>query len=672
MNDQDRIDARNRLGAGRIIAKNMQPYFSRGLDSMETVEKYGTGRITVDKYWRLYYDPEYCLSLTAKEVASEWLHNINHLFRGHPERFENLDGANKNRSDFNFSADAIINSELRKEGVTMPDPMNKPYLEDGVNIGWKQGMPVEQLYWLTVHAKSSKNDSEGLENQDATSPREEQENPSAESTEPDNGNSSDDDNDKDNSNQHSSDKDASNEDSLDSQSEEDGQQNSGLPAEDESSQKDTEEAQEQDFHSDAPSEQNDPSDKNGSPNAEDKSGESEPSEANSSDNNDAPSENSNTQGDSDEDHLASSDPSMDEDLSEADGGDTSSGLIPQSQNSDHSRKNTQGNTSVDEEQTSDLSKDSEVSQNPDSIGSDDEDFSNDGLSERHETEKAKVEREYVPYENVDEAKPDSDEYDCGSGAGGEPREWEDDPDEKAMDPTNAEILKTDIAKDMINHEQSNPGSIPGGLLRDAQIVLEPEYDWIKEFINLIRKIAGASYGKLDHTYSRMSKKQSSKNSIILPGWQSPDPFEVAAIIDTSGSMEEKTDLALALGLLNDLLKKFGGDSTRRGLHLISCDAGATISFAKELDSVELHGGGGTDMRVGIKAASEIKPMLDVIITITDGGTPWPKEVPAKNRKAKYIALLVGDAQKRGIPDWMHVIEVKIPRSRSQFKPYSEG
>lgn len=690
MDQQDSIDARNRLGAGRIIAKNLQPYFSRGLDSIELIEKPGTGRITVDKYWRLYYDPAYCLSLTARELSSEWLHNINHLFRGHPERFDNLDGVDKSRADFNFAADAIINSELRDEGVTMPNPQKKAYLEQGQDMGWKPGMPVEQLYWLTLKAKSSQMDSEGLEKNEGTTPQENDESPSDGSTEPPS--------------------EVDDDDRAPSQdpSEDQGSKESSKGEKDDQKDDSQKSSEKEGSDSDSSNKDENPEGEN-SPDKNDKSENSESSDSDSSQDDKESSgeqgENSDSEGDKSEDSDSDGDDSKDSEgdssnQSESSEGGEKSESDSSSEKSDSSDNNPQSDESSSKSGENDGSADSnsqdgqqspteqgDSSEDGDSSSNDspndssassdrDDSESKQGEKEGHEStdpSESYTEREYI---NADDDENDSahgnesDEHDCGSGAGGAPREWEDDPDEKAMDLTNAEILKTDIAKDMLNHERSNPGSIPGGLIRDAKVVLEPEYDWIQEFMNLIRKEIGASYEKIDHTYSRMSKKQSSQNTIILPGWQSPDPFEVAAIIDTSGSMGEKTDIALALGLLEDLLKTFGQDSQRQGIHLISCDAGATASFAKNLESVQLHGGGGTDMRIGIKTASQIKPMVDVILTITDGGTPWPKEIPSDNRQAKYIAIIVGGGATKNIPHWMHVIELKIPRSRSQFKPYS--
>jgi hypothetical protein len=53
--------------------------------------------------------------------------------------------------------------------------------------------------------------------------------------------------------------------------------------------------------------------------------------------------------------------------------------------------------------------------------------------------------------------------------------------------------------------------------------------------------------------------------------------------------------------------------------------------------VTLAGGGGTDMRVGIRAAQALPERPGVVIMLTDGFTPWP-EAPSSSR---LIAALIG-------------------------------
>ena len=75
---------------------------------------------------------------------------------------------------------------------------------------------------------------------------------------------------------------------------------------------------------------------------------------------------------------------------------------------------------------------------------------------------------------------------------------------------------------------------------------------------------------------------------------------VAVVVDTSGSMGED-DLAAALAEISGVLKEVGVGRER--VAALSCDADAhTVHRVTSADQVELLGGGGTDMRVGLTAA----------------------------------------------------------------------
>ena len=108
---------------------------------------------------------------------------------------------------------------------------------------------------------------------------------------------------------------------------------------------------------------------------------------------------------------------------------------------------------------------------------------------------------------------------------------------------------------------------------------------------------------------------------------------VAVVIDTSGSMSDQ-ELSDALSETHHVIKTLNAP-----VSVISCDAKAHVT-KKVFDSrsVRLTGGGGTDMREALKAAAALKPRPDVIITITDGFTPWPDRAPA----AEHITLLTNN------------------------------
>lgn len=70
-------------------------------------------------------------------------------------------------------------------------------------------------------------------------------------------------------------------------------------------------------------------------------------------------------------------------------------------------------------------------------------------------------------------------------------------------------------------------------------------------------------------------------------------------------------------------------SGRRDLvSVISCDAAAGVAVLLcRAESLELLGGGGTDLRSGFARALRSRPRPDVIVALTDGQTPWPSGQP---------------------------------------------
>ncbi|NIN64206.1 MAG: hypothetical protein GTO63_05805, partial [Anaerolineae bacterium] len=73
--------------------------------------------------------------------------------------------------------------------------------------------------------------------------------------------------------------------------------------------------------------------------------------------------------------------------------------------------------------------------------------------------------------------------------------------------------------------------------------------------------------------------------------------------------------------------------------------------------LELHGGGGTDMRVLIQQALDEAPFPNVIIIVTDGHTPWPEERLPNN--CRLVVCLVGNhaVDVNNPPDWATVVKI---------------
>lgn len=71
-------------------------------------------------------------------------------------------------------------------------------------------------------------------------------------------------------------------------------------------------------------------------------------------------------------------------------------------------------------------------------------------------------------------------------------------------------------------------------------------------------------------------------------------------------------------------------------------------------SIELLGGGGTDMGIGIRAAIDDAQRPDVVVVLTDGYTPWPENPPGR---PVVVGLLGGGEDVPKPPWWATVIVI---------------
>lgn len=123
---------------------------------------------------------------------------------------------------------------------------------------------------------------------------------------------------------------------------------------------------------------------------------------------------------------------------------------------------------------------------------------------------------------------------------------------------------------------------------------------------------------------------------------------VDLVIDTSGSMGS-ADLAAALSETRAVLRR-----TTATVRVLCCDAKATTARqVRSISEVELTGGGGTDLRVGIDAALAARPAANVIVCMTDGGTPWP----AKSLPVPLVVALIGAHASDTAPAWAKTVRV---------------
>lgn len=102
------------LQAARVRCGQKRPYLSSLLFRLTPVARPGLGTMAVDKYGRLYFDPD--VKWTVEQSATALYHECSHLLRDHPGRAENLGIQPENHQAWNVCADMEINDDIEAEG----------------------------------------------------------------------------------------------------------------------------------------------------------------------------------------------------------------------------------------------------------------------------------------------------------------------------------------------------------------------------------------------------------------------------------------------------------------------------------------------------------------------------------------------------------------------------
>ena len=243
--------------------------------------------------------------------------------------------------------------------------------------------------------------------------------------------------------------------------------------------------------------------------------------------------------------------------------------------------------------------------------------------------------------------------DCGSVMGGGQRSYEI-PRSSEQAPSvkrdHQDVIRDRVAQDILNHVGSKGiGSVPGSLLRWANELLNPQISWRQALAGTFRTSLATVLGRKDYTYTRPSRRQGAMTNpnfeIILPAMRKPTPPPIAVIIDTSGSISSKE--------LNEFLAEVAGiaksNGISQGLTIIPCDAAIgeiqKLRSISDIANLKMTGGGGTDLTIGIDAATQLKQVPRIIIVFTDGYTPWPESL-----HAKVDAMIVCCTTKEGLKD----------------------
>jgi len=189
------------------------------------------------------------------------------------------------------------------------------------------------------------------------------------------------------------------------------------------------------------------------------------------------------------------------------------------------------------------------------------------------------------------------------------------------------------------------------------ILAPPKVDWRKEFKKIVRTAVQRCFGHDRRTWHRLGRSSASTGyKYLYPSSYTPKP-KVGIVLDTSGSMgggNEGSALHEACSETEGICKAVGAQ-----VSFLSVDAQASeiTEITDFRDAMKaMQGGGGTDMRVGIRVMEEMREVPDVIIVLTDGFTPWPDVKP---RKFGVIVGLCGsNVDKESVPHWARGVVIR--------------
>lgn len=235
--------------------------------------------------------------------------------------------------------------------------------------------------------------------------------------------------------------------------------------------------------------------------------------------------------------------------------------------------------------------------------------------------------------------------DCGSAADGLPRSYETGP---GISTVSGDALRQQVAIEFRGH-MSGRGNTPGEWARWVEQVLEPKVPWQQVLSASVRRAVAWTHGSTHPTYRRLSRRQ--VGHVVLPGYQRPLPA-VAVVVDTSGSMDDGL-LAQAVGEVDGVLQSMALGDVR----VYSCDAAAVeAGRVRRARDLQLVGGGGTDLRVGISLALEARPRPEIVIVLTDGETPWPTAPPPG---CVVVAVVITRGAAPRCPEWVQRVDCDV-------------
>jgi predicted metal-dependent peptidase len=110
-------EGRTRIAQFRLAAQEDAPYMAQYVHSLIPVERAGIGTMAIDKFGRLYYDPNYVGSITKECGSFSILHEALHMVFDHAAMAERIVGKAGSPTQYkvwNFAVDMVVNGVLRE------------------------------------------------------------------------------------------------------------------------------------------------------------------------------------------------------------------------------------------------------------------------------------------------------------------------------------------------------------------------------------------------------------------------------------------------------------------------------------------------------------------------------------------------------------------------------
>ena len=211
-----------------------------------------------------------------------------------------------------------------------------------------------------------------------------------------------------------------------------------------------------------------------------------------------------------------------------------------------------------------------------------------------------------------------------------------------LKPGLGEAVRQQVAVEILNHVAAR-GEVPANLRRWAEERLRPRVNWRSLLRNSVRQGLITLRQRRFPSYTLRHRRAEALDPFLLPGSYGRLP-RVAVVVDTSGSVSDQM-LSQALAEVRGVL----GSGVRVTLYAVDAKVHHVQRVFRN-EPILLFGGGGTDMRVGIAAATE--DGHDLIVVLTDGYTPWPDTPP---RAKVVVALLANEAHQP--PPWAKVVRI---------------